>query len=273
MIRYRCLRRTIAGTRSRLDPGTADRLLCGESVGAEHRVLATVLSAAATGGQPAELHGRPAAMAAFRAAATMPVTPQERPSTVRSALVKLLTVKTALLTALVLGTGGVALAAGTGMFSRPPTSHVGSQPAAPTVATSTPDAPAPAPPNPSTSPTPATHPPSARRTPQVPPATGSTSPSLVTLCRAYLAMVDPSTRTGDDGDIDFSAGRDSPALQTLIAAAGSRAAVGPFCIVTLIRASHHEPDGPPIIGPHDGRGRQPGQPGEPTVWPPNRSTH
>ena len=246
--------------------GTVDRLLNGDPVGAEHRDLATVLSAAAAAGRPAELRGRSAALAAFQAAAELPVTQPEQPSKLRSALVRMLTVKTALLATLLVATGGVALAAGTGVFSRPPSNHAEvQQPASPS-----PAPPSPAPLSPSASPTPAAPPPTTTSPSRSPQATRtavvteSTPPSLVVLCRAYLAEIIRSATSGHDGGASSNAGIDDPAFGVLIIEAGSRAAVVAFCTVVLSTAPN--PDGtggPPIVGPHDSHGTLPGR----------RSTH
>ena len=276
MISYRCLGRAMAGTRYHLDQGTAERLLNGDPVGAEHRSLATVLTAAAASGRPTELRGRSAALAAFRAAADLPSTQPEEPSKLRSALVRMLTVKTALLTALAVGTGGVALAAGTVVFSRPPSNHAEAQ---------QPASPSPAPPSPAASPTPVTpSPPPTTTAPTTPPprspqatqptvVTGSTPPSLVVLCRAYLAEVIRAATSGHDGDTSLSAGIDSPVFDVLITAAGGRAAVVAFCTVVLSTAPNDGTGGPPIVDPHDGHGTLPGRQWNPTPWPPNRSAH
>lgn len=250
MIRYRCLGRTIADFRPRLDPDTADRLLRGDAVDAEYSSLATVLSAAAAGrrptrrpGQSTRLPGQSAALAAFRAAATMPATPEQPPSVMRSAMIKLLGVKAALFTALAVS--GIALAAGATILSHPEASRMGAQPAASTpmptdqTQTTTPTSPpasAVAPPQTSGSP-------SVHQSPRAPAATGSASPSLEKLCQVYIAIVSGSPQhDNDDVDIDISVGLDSPSFQVLIKAAGGRAAVGPFCIAVLhpTRPDHHD---------------------------------
>src|SRR5438445_667751 len=95
--------------RTRIDAATSERLLAGGRVEDHHHRLAAVLAASAGPARPAELTGLHRAVAGFRSAQLQPVPLPRRQSQVKTALLKLLTVKAAIVTTLALGAGGVAL--------------------------------------------------------------------------------------------------------------------------------------------------------------------
>ena len=115
---------------------------------------------------------------------------------IKTAVVKLLTVKAVTVAALVVGTGGVALAASTGALPNPLNSHP--TPAASAGQSHTGDAPAASP-----------H----------PGGSADPSPSLVGLCKAYTAGA--ATAQGK--------ALDNPAFHALLAAAGGKDNVDSYC--------------------------------------------
>lgn len=127
----------------------------------------------------------------------------------RTALLKLLTVKAAVIGAVVAGTGGVALAASTGALPNPMHSH----------------------------PVPAA---SDRSHPGGRPAASDhagnadPSPSLVGLCHAYLA----------GAGSEHGKALDNPAFQALLTAAGGATDVDEFCTKLLATAAVHSNGGP-----------------------------
>jgi hypothetical protein len=143
-----------AHDRNPLDRTTAEQLLRGwPGTSPTAKRLASRLAAAAAPALARELAGEQRATAAFRSAQLHPAIPPRRPTVLKSALAKLLTLKAAAIIAVV-GAGGVALAATTGVMPNP----LGDNPPAP--AHSTPGQ---------------THP------------AGTPAPSLHGLCTAYLA--------------------------------------------------------------------------------------
>lgn len=112
--------------RNRMDRDTAEQLLSGDPTtpGAGQARIAELL-AARVPGRPSDLAGEPAAMAAFAAARLSPSSPNRRPSMIKLALAKLLTLKAAVLVGCtVAGVGGVALAANAGVLPAPIAAHL-----------------------------------------------------------------------------------------------------------------------------------------------------
>jgi hypothetical protein len=137
---------------------------------------------------------------------------------IKTAVLKLLTVKAAAVAALVVGTGGVALAASTGVLPNPLNSH-----------------PAPA------ASAGQSHP-SGR--PSDHPGNADPSPSLVGLCHAYTA----------GAGSEHGKALDSPAFQALLTAAGGKANVDGYCTKLLAAASARPgetPSGHPDAKPSD----------------------
>lgn len=149
---------------------------------------------------------------------------------IQTVLVKLLTVKAAAVAAVVLGTGGVAVAAGAGTLPNPihPRPDRGSG----TVGTA-PDKPS-----------------NAQHKP-----TGSTSPSLVGLCHAYLAKGAP----------ERGKSLESPAFRALVTAAHGKDKVQPYCATLLATASESARSGgpKPDQNGNDPAGRQGGRTDKP----------
>jgi hypothetical protein len=91
---------------------TAARLLSDPATaGPETRRLGALLAAVAAPARPGESRGEAEALAAFRSARLDPVAEPRRPSMLKTAAAKLLTVKIGLICAASLGVGGVAYAA------------------------------------------------------------------------------------------------------------------------------------------------------------------
>lgn len=199
----------------RLDRSTAERLLAGEQAITHTKaatttaMLAMVLRAAAAPAHPEELAGEHRALAAYLdayldAAQLGPVTETRRPSMLKSALAKALTVKAAIVVA-ALGASGVALAAGTGALPTPWSGNPSHPPASSRAA------------DPSTSSDHSTGRPSDAGKPTD--ASGTPSPSMTGLCNAYAAK---------DGE-ERGKALDSPAFEALITAAGGRDNVSDYC--------------------------------------------
>ncbi|HEU4422747.1 MAG TPA: hypothetical protein VFR67_09445 [Pilimelia sp.] len=113
----------------RIDPGTAERLLAGDPVPSrgDARLLADLFAAAAAPARPHEMAGESIALAAFRAAQMPAASRARRAPERRSAVMKMFTVKAAVLATAV--AGGVAVAATTvpsTLTDRPHGSSVGS---------------------------------------------------------------------------------------------------------------------------------------------------
>jgi hypothetical protein len=123
---------------------------------------------------------------------------------IRTTAVKLLTVKAAAIAALVVGTGGVALAAGTGALPNPLNTH-----------------PAPA------ASAGQSHPGNRPTAPDHPGGNADPSPSLVGLCHAYMA----------GAGAEHGKALDSPAFQALLSAAGGKTNVDAFCTGLLASAT------------------------------------
>jgi hypothetical protein len=161
--------------------------------------LAELLAAAAAPAARGELAGEEAAMSAFREAHLGPAVQLRRQSVIKTALVKLLTLKVAATALTVTAAGGVALAAGTGNL---PQSLGGAAP--------------------SSHPTP-TRDAKAHHTPKAAAAhdghSASPSPSLVGLCHAYQAGAgdNPGKALGN------------PSFTHLITVAGGKDAVAAYC--------------------------------------------
>ena len=116
------------GRRKRMNRDTAEQFLSGDpaTLGAGHHPrVAELLSAARAAGRPSDLAGEPAAMAAFAAAQLSPSSPNRRPSMIKLALAKVLTLKAAVVAGVACaGVGGVALAANAGVLPAPIASHL-----------------------------------------------------------------------------------------------------------------------------------------------------
>ncbi|GAA4964008.1 hypothetical protein [Actinoplanes utahensis] len=158
-----------------MDRTTAESLLRGDRTG---HPLDRVLAAASAPAGDRELAGEAAAMAAFRAAAQTPA--RRRPSAVRSALAKLLTLKVAAVAFATTATiGGVSLAANTSTLSGP------AGVAEPPVTVSRPAQPRPSTPAPSRTRPSASRPASTPASPSGP-STRSSAPDRTTeLCREF----------------------------------------------------------------------------------------
>ncbi|WP_432995930.1 hypothetical protein [Dactylosporangium sp. CA-233914] len=205
----------------RITAATAERLLTGaggDRVDDQHHLLAVVLASSAGSAQPAELSGLQQAVAGFRAAQLDPVPPSRRQSVIKTALVKLLTVKAAAIAVVAVGAGGVALAASTGNLPNPLNTHA--NPAASAGIS-----------NASARPSASGHGPSS----------ADPSPSLVGLCHAYTA----------GAGAEHGKALENPAFSALITAAGGKDKVDAYCS-TLSAASASEsahPGGHPTGAP------------------------
>jgi hypothetical protein len=189
---------------------TVERLLDGDRSG--HDALARVLAAAATTARPQELAGESACIAAFRAARLVPATRPRRQSMIKSAVMKLLTVKAAAIVAGAAATGGVALAASSGALP-----GIGGDKPAVSASTS------------------AGHGKSDAAKEQAEAAADKSksandkdgpSPSFVGLCRAYSA----GNKTEQGKALE------SPAFTALITAAGGKDKVAAYCVTVLASA-------------------------------------
>jgi hypothetical protein len=181
--------------RRRIDRDTAEQLLRGASAGGldGNDPLLGRLAAAAAPPFPYEFAGEREALAGFRVAAHLdPSLRPRRPSMIKTALAKLLTLKAAAVLAGV-SAGGVALAASTGALPNP-LDHNPFGTSASAEPTGKPSA------GPGG-------------------ANGSPSPSLVGLCHAYLA----------GAGADHGKALDSPAFTVLITTAGGKEKVDVYC--------------------------------------------
>ena len=198
----------------RISARTAEDLLNGADVDGQHARLAYVLRAVAGPTQPGELTGRHDALAAFGRARLLPDAHHRRQSMIKTAVVKLLTVKAIAVAALVVGSGGVALAASTGALPNPLNSH----PAPAASARESHSA------GPAASPHPA--------------GSANPSPSLVGLCKAYAAGAASAQGKA----------LESPAFRALLAAAGGKDNVDSYC-TNLLGTSAAHPTGSPSEHP------------------------
>lgn len=227
----------------RVDRRAAEQLLAGAR-SADAEPLTSILRTAAAPAHPKELDGEPAALAAFRAAAALDPAPEHRrPSKLRSALTRLLTVKAVLALALV-GSTGVVLAARGGAVPVPWSDKPAEPPAvtrshAPVTTTTRPsdtgrpgdqgNAPAP-----------------------------SELPGLAGLCQAYLAQVNQSPGKATD----------NPAFTALVTAAGGAENVPEFCADLAAEQPRGRPsDLPTPTSP----GNSDDQPGSRPATPPSRA--
>jgi hypothetical protein len=152
---------------------------------------------------------------------------------VRTGLLKLLTYKAATVAVVVIGTGGVALAASTGALPNPLNDHH----PIPSASASTPQ-------------------PDGRAEASRHPGNADPSPSLVGLCHAYLA----------GAGSDRGKALESPAFQALVTAAGSKDQVDGFCTGLLATP---QPDQSPDAQPSDRPSHpdHPSHPARPTDTP------
>jgi hypothetical protein len=199
----------------RIDRRTAEYLLGQAPIGIRdgHPTLAALLSAAAVPGRPDELAREQTSMAAFRTAGLHPVPRPRSLSVVKSAVVKVLTVKAIAVLATTTA-GGVALAASTGTLPNPlgqsapaASSHSRLSAALPTASQSA------ARYSPGDSP----------KTSKNPEASTGPSPSLVGLCHAYSA----------GNKAEHGKALDNSAFTVLITTAGGKDKVGRFCQALL----------------------------------------
>jgi len=239
-----------ADRRYRLNRTAAEQLLRGESASgpagqlAGHYALASLLAFAATADADRELAGEAEAVTAFRRAHLGPAPQPRRPS---MSATKLLVAK-AVIAAVGVSGGGVALAAATGHMP----ANLAGKPAAASSAAAAAAMPA-------ASGNSASHP--AR------PA-ASPSPSLRGLCQAYTAHVSQSPGKA----------LDNPAFTALITAAGGKDSVTTFC--TSLLATHpgnaptSHPTGKPSSHPTQANTTHPtGKPSElPTDHPTGKPT-
>lgn len=227
----------------RISARAAESLLTGAHADSAHPRLAATLRAAAGPTRPGELAGRQAAVAAFQRALQHPPASARRRSLIRTATVRL-TFKAAAVAAVVLGTGGVALAATTGALPIPLNNHHSV--------------------------------PSASATPHrggVPgssehPGDPNPSPSLVGLCHAYTA----------GAGAERGKALDSPAFQALITAAGGKDAVDAFCTKLLAddaggQGSDGKPGATPAATPAGHPSDHPSHPDHPTDKPTPHPSH
>jgi hypothetical protein len=109
----------------RIDRRTVEQMLDGGPFEAAYRhpPLAGLLVAAAAPGRPTELASEQACVAGFRATHLHPVPQSRRLSMIKTAVLKLLTVKVAIAAFATAGAGGVALAASTGTLPNPLDKH------------------------------------------------------------------------------------------------------------------------------------------------------
>jgi hypothetical protein len=211
----------------RIDRRTVELMLDGDPFGAadRHLPLADLLVAAAAPGRPGELASEQACVASFRAAYLAPVRRPRRLSMIKTAVLKLLTVKVAIAAAATTAAGGVAFAASTGTLPNPLDKHA-------TGVSSGVDASHPA----------ADKSKSSHRGAGAddkdakdgnggtdgkpgngPDASHAPTPSLVGLCQAY----------GSGNKAEHGKALDNPAFTVLITAAGGRDRVDAFCTALL----------------------------------------
>jgi hypothetical protein len=201
-----------------MNRGAAERLLAGAAAKPEDEPVVLLLAGMRAPARPDELLGERAALAAYRAANLGPVPQPRRRSMLESAVAKLLTLKAAAAAAVVItATGGVALAASAGVLPNPmsddasaakPSAHATGKPS--TAGEKKSDSAAP-------------------------------SPSLVGLCRAYVAGA---------GDNPGKA-LDNPAFQALITEAGSKDDVDGYCddVLAAHEAARTAPGNAPSARP------------------------
>ena len=227
----------------RLDRTAAEQLLHGGPASgslsqlADHYALASLLAFAAAPEADHELAGEAEAVRAFRRAHLGPASQPRRPL---MSATRLLVAK-AVIVAVGVSGGGVALAAATGHL---PANLTGKPAAASSAAA-------------------ATHMPSARGQSATHPAS-SPSPSLRGLCQAYTAHAGRNTGKA----------LDSPAFTALITAAGGKDSVTGFCTSMLAthpgKASTSHPAGKPNSHPTQANTAHPT--GKPSVLPPGKPT-
>jgi hypothetical protein len=206
--------------RSRLNRNAAEQLLRGGPASgpagqrADHYALASLLAFAAAPEAGRELAGEAEAMTAFRRAHLGPATQSRRPS---MSATKLLVAK-AVIAAVGVSGGGVALAAATGHM---PANLTGKPAAASSAAAAA-----------------ATHTPAAGGESASHPA-ANPSPSLRGLCQAYTAQVSSSPGKA----------LDNPAFTALLTAAGGKDSVTAFCTSLLATQPGNAPGSHPAGKP------------------------
>jgi hypothetical protein len=227
-----------------VDRHAAEQLLTGAPVATEEALrLAAVLRTVTAPAHAEELAGEQAALAAFRDAAALDSVPAApRPSMLKSALARLLTVKALILVAAA-GSAGIVLAATGGAlpgpWSEPPADPPSVQHSPSTsVLTSVPTSvPSSVPTSASVSIAPTGQPSDAGR----PAGAGNApAPSMAGLCRAYTAQVN----NGPGKALD------NPAFDALVAAAGGQENVPEYCAGVVTDQPHGKPsDLPTPAGP------------------------
>jgi hypothetical protein len=187
-----------------------------------HPLLAGLLAAAAAPGRPVEWSSEQACLIAFRAAQPAVVPGSGRASIIRTAMLRMLTVK-ATLVALAATGGGLALAASTGVVDNPfdgvrspgttdrPAVHAPAQHPSSRQSSGEPDR--------------------SRSAADTKGTPASEAPSLLALCRAYNAS-DQAVR---------GKALKSPAFRELVAAAGGTDKVDQFCVAQLAAAPSGSP--------------------------------
>jgi hypothetical protein len=213
-------------TRSRLDRDTAEDLLNGGQAGAYtgHRLLAALLAAAGGPVRPVELAGEQTLLAALRITLSSPAYEPRRSSMIKTAVMKLLTVKVGVAVATATAAGGLATAAATGNL---PATLTGSDQAGPGTATDGWHA------GGKLSPAPSASKGKDQEDPRGP--QGSPSPSLVGLCHAVSA----------GNKTEHGKALQNPAFTSLITAAGGPDKVAAFCSALLSSPSAEPKAGPP----------------------------
>jgi hypothetical protein len=221
---------------SRIDLRTAEHLLSAAPMGKRdgHPPLAALLAAAAVPGRPDELTSEQATVVAFRTAPLDPVSRTRRLSAVKTAVMKILTVKAVAVLAATTASG-MALAASTGTLPNPL-----AQPAR--VTSSGLSAASPTPEQPRGEPSDGGGPansagPESSKSPKSRGASSVPLPALVGLCRAY----------GASNKAKHGTALDNPAFRSLIALAGGKDRVDLFCKAVL--AAPTSTDGQPHDGP------------------------
>jgi len=237
-----------------VDRHAAEQLLAGAPVAIDAAgQLAAVLRAAAAPAHPEELAGEQAALAAFRDAAVLdPVPVPPRPSMLKRALAKLLTVKALIIMAAAGSTGIVFGATGgalPGPWSGTPADSPSVQRSTSSPALTSTSVPV------TTLVIPTGQPSDAGRSAD---AGSDPAPSMVELCRAYTAQVNKNPGKA----------LDNPAFGALVTAAGGAEKVPAYCAGVAADQPHGKPsDHPTPTSP----GNTGDPPGSSPVTPPGSS--
>ncbi len=242
----------------RIDKDNAEQLFSGALTGSSGAgdPLADLLAAAAAPARPDELAGELAAMAAFRVSQLDPVPQPRRPSMIKIALAKVLTVKVGVACAVVLAAGGGVAYASSPSAPSNPLNHT--KP----VASSSAEHP--------NRPTPPAHP-SLPPMPSLPALPDPTTLKLQLLCDAYLHL--PSGQPEYDAYVR-AAVIDHEVFQIVVEKAGGKdpAKVEAYC--TKLLADHPLPEHPtappsgwPSLPPRPSAPPTPSLPPHPSGYP------